>query len=247
MHSITRSLKELHSIGRVILVTSTALVMALIGSANNVEASPPRVIMVLVPPSCEPVILDDWDENLTVVTSVPEQGAEVEVTGRPYLELVLFWENWRVREYEGEGKPLSTLPMEWADLYGRFYPATNEAPPALTLTEGLSRRALTEGLSRRAWRYAREMNPKGPAVLVRHGIPTRLGSDSPQIASCSSPASLGEVPAPPAAAAQPNAGSTPAISSSSPVAWGWVAGLAGGALALALGLGSLWVVRLRRR
>lgn len=132
--------------------------------------------MVSGPGLCQPVILDDWPENLNLMESIA-LGGEVkpeDLIGRPYLDLALFWGSEWV-QYVDEGKPLDALSMEQASQYGRFYPALDYATAAMVIQSG----PMGGGLSGR-------LVSEGVEILARHGVPASLESASAATIDCPS-------------------------------------------------------------
>jgi hypothetical protein len=138
-----------------------APILLALAFAVPVEAAAPRVIMVSGPGLCQPVILDDWPENLDLMESIA-LGGEVkpeDLIGRPYLEMGLFWGPEWV-QYVDEGKPIDNLRMEEANQYGRFYQALDYATAAIVVQSG----PMGGGLSGR-------LGSEGMEILARHGVP----------------------------------------------------------------------------
>ncbi len=153
-----------------------ALTLLALAYAAPAEAAAPRVIMVSGPGLCQPLILDDWSENLDLMESIAlgDELKAVDVTGRPYLELGFFWGPEWV-QYVDEGKPLDTLRMEQADQFGRFYPALDNATAAMVIESV----PMGGGLSGR-------LGPEGMAIMARHGVPASLESASAATIDCPS-------------------------------------------------------------
>jgi hypothetical protein len=111
----------------------------------------------------EPVLLDDHSENLRIFTSVVDATLRVppsDLAGRPSLDLALFWAKGWEKTAATEG-----LERELADQHGRFYTATADGPAVIHLP------------------LADQPDPvEAPSValsiLVRHGVPAHVESDS---------------------------------------------------------------------
>ena len=144
---------------------------ALLGLADGrpAEAAAPRLIMVSGPLLARPVVLADWQENLSFMVAIVEEakvGAD-ELAGRPRLELGLFWgQSW----VDEAGKPRPGLRPEQAQQLLWFYPAIGEAEPIVRF-EWVPEFSSTGPL--------RSVQPGGLAILARHGIPTRVEPWSP--------------------------------------------------------------------
>jgi hypothetical protein len=113
--------------------------------------------MVSGPGLPRPVLLDDWDENLTLLVSVVQaprapRAAVRSLPRRPRLRLSLFW-GWGENE-----RP--TRPGE-ANQSGWLYPAHG------------SRRAVIDLLVS-GRRFPRLAPRAALSILARHGVPTRL-------------------------------------------------------------------------
>jgi hypothetical protein len=129
----------------------------------KVESAGPRLILVHGEALGNPIVLDDWQENINLVQGVAG-GAEVrseELDGRPYFELA-FYSGPYWTQYVNNGKSVGDLRPEGGDQRWRFYPAVDGYAAALRLDAGRPRRISTEGA----------------AILSRHGIPTRLSPPS---------------------------------------------------------------------
>ena len=67
--------------------------LLVLASGRHAEAAAPRLIMVSGPLLARPVVLADWQENLSFMVAIVEEaevGAD-ELAGRPRLDLGLFW------------------------------------------------------------------------------------------------------------------------------------------------------------
>ena len=134
-----------------ILITMLAVAAALATSAN---AAAPRYILVSGPHLQRPVVLGDWNENLTFLVDLipsrrPSAGWHTE---RPRYKLALFW--------GVPSKPVPTDPSK-ASQVGWFYPAINGRRAVVVLL--VSGQDGPRIASREALR-----------ILGRHGIPIRL-------------------------------------------------------------------------
>jgi hypothetical protein len=119
-------------------------------------AAAPNYILVSGPGLEQPVLLDDWGENLDLMSALAgaPKASRTLVRGlarRPRLLLAEFW-GWG-------GLPRPTSPRQ-ANQRGWFYPARGRRPAAFRL--------MVDGT----------MTPRvAPAqallILARHGIPTR--------------------------------------------------------------------------
>jgi hypothetical protein len=151
---------------RRIALTLPVVLLVWLSGALPVEAAAPRLILVYGPPLAQPVVLDDWQENLTLMVAAAEDAglSADKLRGRPYFRLAFFWgPEWTA--YVDAGKPLSALRPEQGNQAGRFYPAVGDAGPVLTFDSIPGPGPLT-----------RRLEPAGVAVLARHGIPTRYSA-----------------------------------------------------------------------
>jgi len=146
-------------IHRVLLIVGLVLLVTALVASPAVAAAP-RLIMVYGPPLSKPIILRDWQENLTVMLKMKRTNIDPgELEGRSYLKMALFWGP-RWVEYVEEGKPLGALRPEQANQHARFYPATGDEPALITL-----------GSSKFGPRSIRRVEPEALVVLARHGVP----------------------------------------------------------------------------
>lgn len=150
------------AVSRAVLgVLVVVLVVAALVASPAVAAAP-RFMMVYGPPLSEPVVLRDWQENLTVMVKMKRTNLDPgELEGRPYLKMALFWGP-RWVEYVEEGRPLDALRPEQANQRARFYPATGDEPALISL-----------GSSRFGPGSIRRVDPEALAVLARRGVPVR--------------------------------------------------------------------------
>ena len=123
----------------------------------TVAAAPPY-IMVTGPKLAKPVLLSNWEENLTLLTAAeasPRAKASDlrSLSTRPRLDLALFW-----------GWPLASPPptkASDASAHGSFYPTYRGRPALIRMT--------TNGVS-----TTRAASPKVLAIFAKHGVPTRM-------------------------------------------------------------------------
>lgn len=142
------------------LYGATAVALVFAASAH---AAAPQYILVSGPSLARPVLLDDWSENLALLTALVDartaDGATARRLGeRPRLRLALFW-GWA-------GKPRPKRPSQ-ANQSGWFYPRRGSQPPVVDL------------------RVAGVRVPRiAPApvlrILARRGVPTRVPSPPPR-------------------------------------------------------------------
>jgi len=151
---------------RRVALTLPVVLLAWLSGALPVEAAAPRLILVYGPPLAQPVVLDDWQENLTLMVAATEDAGlpADKLRGRPYFRLAFFWgQEWAA--YVDAGKPVGALRPEQGNQAGRFYPAIGDAGPALTFDSIPGPGPLI-----------RRLEQAGVAVLARHGIPTRYAA-----------------------------------------------------------------------
>jgi hypothetical protein len=124
--------------------------------AAPAAAAAPNYILVTGPGLPRPVLLDDWDENLALLSTLvdaPKANRAVVhgLARRPRFQLAEFW-GWGDR-------PRPTRPSQ-ANQHGSFYPAHGRRPAVFRLT--------VDGSA------APRLAPAAAlAILTRHGIPTR--------------------------------------------------------------------------
>lgn len=137
-------------------------VLATLAGAVPAAAAAPRIVMVYGQGLPQPVILSSWEENGALLSAAAE-AADIDpasLAGRPYFRLAFFWGlEWD--EYVRSGKPVSKLNPHQANQHGRYYPATSSSRALLTFDSIPGPGALT-----------RWLEPRGVAVLARHGIPS---------------------------------------------------------------------------
>jgi hypothetical protein len=141
-----------------------ASLMALTGITAPAFAAGPNFIIVNGPGLAKPVVLDEWDENVRLLSASETQGADVaseSLASRPYLNLaLLIGSDWTREKIDALGA--EKIAEQSPD---RFYPAIDgkEAVVAISL------------LDRRG---PREAGPTVLAILARNGVPTRLEGSS---------------------------------------------------------------------
>ncbi len=140
---------------------------ALLVGSDSVSAAAPWFVMVHGTLLDEPVLLDDWDENLELMLGISET-VRVEakrLEGRPYLDVALFWgPDWM--DFPRDPEALRRLSPEQANQQGRFYPAVDSGPPALFLFGDTDRSS--------EWLSARVVEPGALALFEAHGIPISI-------------------------------------------------------------------------
>lgn len=137
---------------RVLTVVSVVLTAAV--AATDARAAAPRYILVSGPGLQQPVVLGNWNENLSFLLALlpaarPAPGWRGD---RPRYDLALFW--------GVPAKPLPTRPAE-ASQHGWFYPASGGRRAVVKL--------LISGQD-----FPRVATPKALRILARHGISTRI-------------------------------------------------------------------------
>lgn len=141
---------------RTVLVGVTAATLAVLVSTIPVSAAAPRLVMIYGGSLSHPIILDDWNENLTLMLAARESAwlASLDLGSRPSFQVAYFWgPTWA--DYMAAGKPIQAIRPEDANQHGRFYPAVGSARPLLTFKGSV-----------------RALSPEGVALLARHGVPT---------------------------------------------------------------------------
>jgi hypothetical protein len=138
------------------MVGVTAVTLAVLASTIPVSAAAPRLVMIYGGSLSHPIILDDWNENLTLMLAASESAwlAGLDLGSRPSFQVAYFWgPTWA--DYMAAGKPIQAIRPEDASQHGRFYPAVGSARPLLTFEGSI-----------------RALSPEGVALLARHGVPT---------------------------------------------------------------------------
>src|SRR5712692_8191273 len=110
------------------LLLPTVVVVALSASVTPAYAAAPRFILVYGGRLAEPGILDDWYENLALLTSATEE-ASLDwrgLHGRPFYRLAMFWGG------QWEGTEPHALSSDHADQGGRYYPRHGKEGPLFT-------------------------------------------------------------------------------------------------------------------
>jgi hypothetical protein len=134
----------------------SAVVAAAVALAAPAHASEPNYILVSGPGLRQPVLLDQRDENLQLLSAVghgprAKRAALRGLARRPRFDLAEFW-NWNFL-------PAPTDPRE-ATQHGLFYPAHGRKPALFKM--------MVQGT-----RVPRIASARALAILARHGIPTR--------------------------------------------------------------------------
>lgn len=146
------------------LLISVTIVLCVAGS---VFGAAPHVIIIQGKGLSQPVILDDWNENVELLGSFADNEIvkSEELVGRPYLEISMFWgPKWL--EFVRSGQSLNNLRTQDANQQGRLYLTTGNQEPAISLND----------------LYARKLSHQGIAILRKHGIPmTETASSSASV------------------------------------------------------------------
>jgi hypothetical protein len=134
------------------------------GSVAPTGAKGSRFIVVAGPTLEEPVILDDWPENLKLLTATLDEGAAVapgSLASRPFLNVALLWGPWTRGEIDRIGAGKIAERGRGGDNDDRFYPAVDgkKAVVAIYLADRPG---------------PREAGPTVLDILTRHGIPVAL-------------------------------------------------------------------------
>jgi len=124
--------------------------------ASPVHAAAPNYILVSGPGIKHPILLGDWDENLTLLSALVDapraRGSAVHrLAQRPRFDLAEFW--------AGGDRPPPTRPSE-ANQHGWFYPAHRSKPPVIVL--------MVNG-----YKFPRLVPSRVLKILARHHVPLR--------------------------------------------------------------------------
>jgi hypothetical protein len=123
----------------------------------TVAAAPPYII-VSGPRLAKPVLLSNWEENLTLLTAADAspraKAADLRtLSARPRLDLALFW-GWSL------DSPPPTKASD-ASAHGSFYPTYRGHPALIRFT--------TNGVD-----TTRVVSAKVLRIFAKHGVPTRM-------------------------------------------------------------------------
>ncbi len=123
----------------------------------RVAAAPPYII-VSGPRLKKPVLLSNWQENLSLLDAISAspraKTSELRtVSTRPRLDLALFW-GWSLES------PAPTKASD-ASAHGSFYPTYRSHPALIRITEN--------GVG-----STRVASPAVLRIFAKHGIPTRM-------------------------------------------------------------------------
>lgn len=134
-----------------------------------VAAAAPRYIIASGTLLPQPIILDDWQENLALMSATvedppPPTVSDADLAARPSIDLALFWDAtiWEPLVLQ---HGLSSLQPQDANQHARFYPAIGANAPLF-----VGRAAGVFGPHR--------IGVRGLDVLARHGVPTRVETTS---------------------------------------------------------------------
>ena len=135
-----------------------AVVAAAVALAAPAHAAAPNYILVSGRGLEQPVLLDDWSENLQLLVAIGDRprakrAALRGLARRPRFDLAEFW-SWNYLS-------APTDPRE-ATQHGLFYPARGRKPAIFKVMVG-------------GTRVPRIASARALAILARHGVPTRLG------------------------------------------------------------------------
>lgn len=151
---------------RLLMVLTTTVAGALALSLGApVAAAAPRFIIASGTPLPQPILLDDWQENLALMGATVEDDAlvavgDAELATRPSVDLALFWDA-AIWEPLVQQRGLGSLQPQDANQHARFYPAIGAAAPLFV--------GMADGVV-----GPHGMGQRGLAVLARHGVPTRV-------------------------------------------------------------------------
>jgi len=135
---------------------AAAVVVVAVALAAPAHAAAPNYILVSGRGLQQPVLLDDWSENLELLVAIDrgpraKRAALRGLARRPRFDLAEFW-NWNFL-------PAPTDPRE-ATQHGVFYPAHGRKPAIFKVMVG--------GTQAPRLAFAGAL-----AILARHGVPTR--------------------------------------------------------------------------
>jgi hypothetical protein len=137
------------------------IILALLMLDTTANAAAPHIIIYYGVKLQKPIIIDEWEENHRLMSSLSEEGLvkPEEISSREYIELSLFsGPQWL--KYKLDGGSASALRPEQGNQNGRLYMGTENSQPILHL----------EG------RLPRYVGDDGGLMLSEHGIPTRTAT-----------------------------------------------------------------------
>jgi hypothetical protein len=147
---------------RIVLLLAALAAFAV---AVPARAAAPNFIVVRGTQLPEPILLDDWNENLELLLASENEGADVDpstLSTRPYFDVVLLWgPTWTRAKIEAQGADKVVDPGR----SDRFYPAVGDQEPVIAIRLG-------DRLG------PRKAGPTTLAILARNGVPTRLEESS---------------------------------------------------------------------
>ena len=148
-----------------LLLLSAAHLRPPIGASNaNSAFAAPTIMIFSGGPLHDRIILDNFQENMRILTSArlvesPERGGG----RRPLIDVWLFWGiQWK--PLVGQKAALNRLTAADANQRGRFYPAQAEEDAILVLDATLMSPQYS----------ARSLEPVALDILRRHGVPVRM-------------------------------------------------------------------------
>ncbi len=145
------------------LFVAAALLMAAVGTSTPAHAAAPRLVFVYGDLLAQPVVLDDWWENLALLLGNEGPTEITDLDGRPYLDLAFFWgPAWD--QYVRDGQPLEALMPTQANQFGRLYLRSGGLPP-LVAVNGVRLKSTPGPM----W-SVRDLSAEAEAVFERHGI-----------------------------------------------------------------------------
>lgn len=152
------------------LVTVVAVMAA---SAMSLGAAGPRFILVTGTLLERPAVLDNWQENMDLMSAVtnPSSAGPAALANRPFYQLALFWGAEWV-QYINEGRPVAPVKPEQGNQQARFYPVVGAAP-ALFVFEDMPGPL---GNGARITGLVRSVGQEGLSLLARHGLRVRIES-----------------------------------------------------------------------
>lgn len=139
------------------ILAGLAFVLA---ETSSAYAAAPRIIIVAGGGLTEPVVLDDWQENLAIMLAATD-GVDARGEGlsaRRWYRIAMFWGP-RWEQYMQAGKDPRALHIEEADQLARYYPPT-AAHAAVLSFDGVSGPGA----------FARRLKAPGVSIFSRHGI-----------------------------------------------------------------------------
>lgn len=138
-----------------------AMAFAMIVSAPARPTPPrvaaPSVIVFSGPLLKHRIVLRNFKENLQLMGALESSNVGADTVGRDHIDVAMFY----VRSAYWYDRPVDSIPLEFADMRGRYYPAQQARPALLMPRVVLSGGMLHESI----------VGEQGQQILAKYGIP----------------------------------------------------------------------------